>query len=249
VWSKARQSDSRTRTREHRDERLPPSPNTLQRSANALETILAWFWILRTSCRIFGLPLPLALDRGLNPWSLDWVGPRDLDWSITEHSASQREGSSPNHWEVGDLGSTRCSGEGDGWDPEWDKVSENSDVVGEAEEDPAKAEEPAEEMEADMETRRGGRKSMSLRYSRSSPSIDTNSSLASPPLGNWLLPRLSPECLAPTQRLFEGGLELVTWSCEEVEFSLNLLPPLLRLSTVVCVVACTVGMGREEGLW
>ena len=32
-----------------------------------------------------------------------WVGPRDLDWSITEHSASQREGSSPNHWEVGDL--------------------------------------------------------------------------------------------------------------------------------------------------
>ena len=146
------------------------------------------------------------------------------------------------------LGSTRCSGEGDGWDPEWDKVSENSDVVGEAEEDPAKAEEPAEEMEADMETRRGGRKSMSLRYSRSSPSIDTNSSPASPPLGNWL-PRLSPECLAPTQRLFEGELELVTWSCEEVEFSLNLLPPLLRLSTVVCVVACTVGMGREEGLW
>ena len=94
------QSDSRTRTREHSDDRLPPSPNTLgrlivnafpnfkyflamrqdlQRSANALETILAWFWILRTSCRIFGLPLPLALDRGLNPWILDWVGPRDLD--------------------------------------------------------------------------------------------------------------------------------------------------------------------------
>ena len=127
VWSKAKQSDSRTRTREHSDDRLPPSPNTLknmllilcdkkrvffatkkgrndlQRSANALETILAWFWILRTSCRIFGLPLPLALDRGLNPWSLDWVGPRDFDWSITEHSASQREGSSPSHWEVGDL--------------------------------------------------------------------------------------------------------------------------------------------------
>ena len=126
MWSKAKQSDSRTRTREHRDERLPPSPNTLkkkkivnvlpkiffairqerndlQRSANALETILAWFWILRTSCRVFGLPLPLALDGGLNPWSLDWVGPRDLDWSITEHSASQREGSSPSHWEVGDL--------------------------------------------------------------------------------------------------------------------------------------------------
>ena len=62
--------------------------------------------------------------------------------------------------------------EGEGWDPECDKVSENSDVVGEAEEeDPAKAED--EEMEADMETRRGGRKSMSLRYSRNRPSIDT----------------------------------------------------------------------------
>ena len=47
--------------------------------------------------------MPFDLDRGLNPWSLDWVGPRDFDWSITEHSASQREGSSPSHWEVGDL--------------------------------------------------------------------------------------------------------------------------------------------------
>ena len=98
------------------------------------------------------------------------------------------------------LGSTRCSVEGDGWDPEWDKVSENSEVVGDAEEDPAKAED--EEMEADMETRRGGRKSMSLRYSRNRPSIDTNSSPASPVLASWVF-RLSPECLAPTQRLFD----------------------------------------------
>ena len=98
------------------------------------------------------------------------------------------------------LGSTRCSEEGDGWDPEWDKVSENSEVVGDAEEDPAKAED--EEMEADMETRRGGRKSMSLRYSRNRPSIDTNSSPASPVLASWVF-RLSPECLAPTQRLFD----------------------------------------------
>ena len=153
------------------------------------------------------------------------------------------------------LGSTRCSEEGDGWDPEWDKVSENSDVVdGEAdEEDPAKAE-LAEEMEADMETARrggGGRKSMSLRYSRNRPSIDTKpSSPASP--GSCVF-RLSPgECLTPTQRLFDGELEeLVTErSCEDVEFNLSLLPPLLRLlSIVVCVVACTVGMGREEGLW
>ena len=97
------------------------------------------------------------------------------------------------------LGSTRCSEEGDCWDPEWDKVSENSEVVGDAEEDPAKAED--EEMEADMETRRGGRKSMSLRYSRNRPSMDTNSSPASPVLDSWVL-RLSPECLAPTQRLF-----------------------------------------------
>ena len=144
--------------------------------------------------------------------------------------------------------------EGDGWDPEWDKVSENSDVVdGEAdEEDPAKAE-LAEEMEADMETARrggGGRKSMSLRYSRNRPSIDTKPfSPASPEL----VFRLSPgECLTPTQRLFVGELEeLVTLrSCEDVEFNLSLLPPLLRLlSIVVCVVACTVGMGREEGLW
>ena len=109
------------------------------------------------------------------------------------------------------LGSTRCSGEGDGWDPEWDKVSENSDVVGEAEEDPAKAEEPAEEMEADMETRRGGRKSMSLRYSRNSPSIDTNSSPPSPLLGDCVF-RLSLGCLTPTQRLFDGGFELETRS-------------------------------------
>ena len=147
------------------------------------------------------------------------------------------------------LGSTLCSVEGEGWDPECDKVSENSDVVGEAEEeDPAKAED--EEMEADMETRRGGRKSMSLRYSRNRPSIDTNSSPPSPVLGSCVL-RLSPaECLDPTQRLFEGWLELMTSSCcEELEFNLSFLPPLLLLSIVVCVVACTVGIGREDGLW
>ena len=119
---RARQSDSKTRTREHTEDLLPHSPNTLnmflirkrlsygekgrvhlQRSANALETILAWFWILRTSCRILCLPLPFPLYTGWNPWTLAWVGPRDFDWSMTEHSASQREGSSPSHWEVGDL--------------------------------------------------------------------------------------------------------------------------------------------------
>ena len=65
----------------------------LQSSAKALDTLLAWSWIFLTSCwgRLGALPDCLT------------AGARDLDWSITEHSASHKEGSSLNQWDTGLL--------------------------------------------------------------------------------------------------------------------------------------------------